>query len=190
MSLPSRASRPLVASFLLVAATVPLVLVACGGQTVSVGRTDGDLKKKKDGGPTGNGQTCSWDDTVASDGSVTPAPNGPYRVGDTFPSPDGCNNCSCTAEGIACTEMACDPGPGTCTYEGKTYARGAKFPAVDGCNTCTCTEYGASCTEMACPNVCYGSDGKIYKDGDTWSDGCNTCGCTGQQINCTAMACP
>src|SRR5579883_3319217 len=37
-----------------------------------------------------------------------------YHPGDTFPSPDGCNTCSCTAEGaVACTARACagDGGP-------------------------------------------------------------------------------
>src|SRR3989338_8962006 len=37
---------------------------------------------------------------------------GPYRLGESFPSSDGCNTCTCTEIGIACTERACaDPSP-------------------------------------------------------------------------------
>ncbi len=92
-----------------------LAISACSAGGESVGSTQQELKKRKDGGPTGNGRTCSWDDTVvynAATGKATtkPAPNGPYGIGDAFPSPDGCNDCSCTAQGIACTLRACAPG--------------------------------------------------------------------------------
>jgi len=32
-----------------------------------------------------------------------------YSDGETFPAGDGCNTCTCTAPGIACTERACPP---------------------------------------------------------------------------------
>ena len=34
-----------------------------------------------------------------------------YKIGETFPAPDGCNTCTCLAEGAACTEIACPPPP-------------------------------------------------------------------------------
>ena len=112
-------------SFVLVASTVAVLSVAaCSAGEIAVGRTDQQLQTRKDGKPTGNGQTCSWDDTVAYEvatgkETTTPAPNGPYNVGDTFPSLDGCNDCSCANEGIMCTRRACagDPGGPACTDE-------------------------------------------------------------------------
>ena len=32
---------------------------------------------------------------------------GGYKIGDRYPAPDGCNICTCTEVGIACTESAC-----------------------------------------------------------------------------------
>lgn len=32
-----------------------------------------------------------------------------YAVGETYPSPDGCNTCTCTINGSACTKRACLP---------------------------------------------------------------------------------
>src|SRR5215218_6958194 len=35
-------------------------------------------------------------------------------MGETFPSTDGCNSCSCTEAGVACTKKACaEPAPTT-----------------------------------------------------------------------------
>lgn len=35
-----------------------------------------------------------------------------YQIGESFPSADGCNTCSCTSDlNIACTEKACAPTP-------------------------------------------------------------------------------
>jgi len=36
-----------------------------------------------------------------------------YAGGETFPSVDGCNTCSCTQAGVACTDRACIPEAGT-----------------------------------------------------------------------------
>lgn len=87
--------------------------VACGGETVHVGSNQQALKKT-DGGASGDGGKCSFDDVpVSSDGTV--ATHAEYSVGETFVSPDGCNTCSCTASGIVCTQLGCtnDPAPGT-----------------------------------------------------------------------------
>ena len=35
-----------------------------------------------------------------------------HPIGTKFPSTDGCNNCTCTVSGIACTDAACPPDAG------------------------------------------------------------------------------
>lgn len=114
-----------------------------------------------------------------------------YGVGASFPSSDGCNTCSCGADGaIACTELACVTPQ--CSYGGKSYSAGQSFPSVDGCNSCACSADGTvACTLKACANQCsYG--GSTYSPGDTFpsTDGCNTCSC-GQagSVVCTKKAC-
>lgn len=72
-----------------------------------------------------------------------------YNDGDSFPSSDGCNTCSCSSGAVACTEKAC---VSTCTYGGRVYRNGESFKATDGCNTCYCGPEGSvACTKMACP---------------------------------------
>ena len=103
-------------------------LVACSGE-VAVGSNEKQLQVKSDGKPTGDGNTCSWAGTSlrpADDCSSVPTPAGygPYAVGDDFPSPDGCNECSCTERGIMCTVRECggstmDQESVTCTLEAK-----------------------------------------------------------------------
>ncbi len=86
-----------------------------------------------------------------------------HALGTTFPDSDGCNSCSCTSNGIACTARACAPdagsdgpsdGPsdgGVCSYGGMTYSPGSTFPSPDGCNQCTCGSTGlVSCTKVNC----------------------------------------
>ena len=92
----------------------------------------------------------------ANDGSCVPVPQESfcvqdgvqYEVGESFPSSDGCNSCTCMVGGqIACTLMACG-----CMYDGDFHLVGDSFPATDGCNTCTCLAGGGiACTEMYCP---------------------------------------
>ncbi|MBX3190025.1 MAG: hypothetical protein KF819_23570 [Labilithrix sp.] len=168
-------TRTAIFFFASVAAATALSITACSGGDVTVGSSDQALKKKSDGGATGDGTTCSWDDAVSYDpatGKETVTPSGTgYKVGDSFPSLDGCNTCHCTAEGIACTLMAC--APGACTLDGKTYAAGESFTAPDGCNDCTCQPGGAiACTERACaPTDCKktGCSGEICSDQDVAS---------------------
>lgn len=154
---------------------------ACGTGDVTLGNNEYSIMKTSSGGATGDGQHCSWA------GGTT------YNVGDTVPSQDTCNNCRCTAQGIACTTKVCaanDAGPGSCSYGGRDYPVGATFKSSDGCNDCSCSNGGAiACTERACAAACtFG--GKVYKAGETWSDGCNGCACSATgQISCTAKAC-
>jgi hypothetical protein len=115
-----------------------------------------------------------------------------YGAGESFPAGDGCNTCSCSADGsVACTEEAC-PEP-ACMYEGKPYPIGSSFPSIDGCNTCTCeTPFVVSCTTLACGGTCtYG--GQSYAPGENFPalDGCNTCSCNVDgSISCTEINCP
>lgn len=142
-----------------------------------------------------------------------------YATGATFPAADGCNTCTCQANGVACTTKGCptDGPPGTdgaatvdgafdggsdgassCSYAGKTYAVGETF-AIDGCNKCSCGADGkASCTSIACQDasadvggLCV-YNGASRKEGETFpaTDGCNTCSCSAGLIACTKKACP
>lgn len=114
-----------------------------GGPTCGV-RTDG---------------TCGWylracpPAPDAGAGCALPG-GGVCALGATCPSPDGCNTCTCTADGrLACTERACAPdaGPGCQLSDGRICPVGMSCPAGDGCNTCTCQTNGrAVCTLRAC----------------------------------------
>jgi len=68
--------------------------------------------------------------------------------GESFPSDDGCNSCSCYNGTVACTLRFCVQ---TCEYGGQTYNEGDSFTATDGCNTCHCVSGQAACTKIACP---------------------------------------
>ena len=74
-----------------------------------------------------------------------------YALGASFSASDGCNRCSCSKEGVSCTEKACvSDGGAACTVDGKQYAAGQATPNV-GCNTCVCTSSGeVQCTRSAC----------------------------------------
>jgi len=136
-----------------------------------------------------------------------------YAVGQSFPEGDGCNTCSCVANGsVACTTIACgvDGGPppptdgGTgCFYDGIEYGVGAIFPAGDGCNTCECAADGAVlCTTIACSidggPTTDGGTGCFY-DGVEWAPGqsfppvgagCGTCSCQPDgNVICTVTTC-
>jgi hypothetical protein len=79
-----------------------------------------------------------------------------YEVGVSFRSGDGCNTCTCLADGrVVCTDIACDRDGGVggaCVVGDTKYEAGATFPSRDGCNTCTCNRDGTiACTERACP---------------------------------------
>jgi hypothetical protein len=141
------------------AVLVALPIVACSSGEVPVGTSDQRLLGRSDGGKTGNGQTCSWDDAVSYDAAtgkqtVHPSGNGGYNVGDTFPSPDGCNSCSCTADGIACTTKAC--APKACPEIAKQCPDGSYVgPSGPNCEF-VCPEPKACTTEaMQCPDGSY-----------------------------------
>ena len=143
-------SRPSLVLFTFVASAIA---TACSGAESSVdttteSSTHQELKRTKDGRPSGNGAVCSWDDVVISPsmGTVSSDPNtptsdsspsapgdvvglpaglpGPYKIGERFKSLDGCNDCTCTKQGIMCTVRACSSPP---------HPGGPPQPPVPGC---------------------------------------------------------
>ena len=36
-----------------------------------------------------------------------------YKIGDNYPCADGCNTCTCTADGVSQTDMDCNTDTGT-----------------------------------------------------------------------------
>ncbi len=126
--------------FFALAATAALTASACSSGEIAVGASAQALQKQKDGTPTGNGAACDWDLPVSSDPGATgdSAPAGTSKVGDNFKAPDGCNDCTCTAQGIACTERACG-GNVVCTDDarqcpdGSSVGRSGPFCQFDAC---------------------------------------------------------
>jgi hypothetical protein len=104
--------RQISLSFLAIA-----LLSACSDGDVPVGQITRALQERSDGGPTGDGNSCSWNGTVFHGGATDPALGGPYDVGDEFRSPDDCNDCWCTDRGILCTVLACEDPQIPCTTE-------------------------------------------------------------------------
>jgi hypothetical protein len=99
---------------------------------------------------------------------------------------DGCNTCTCTPDGLACTEIACE---NTCIYdtdceEGEfcdymDYAQsesidsetGRMIPVVEG--ICRPVLHGGGCTDEA---------GIRHTLGDSWTEDCTTFTCTEEGI--------
>ena len=86
------------------------------------------------------GSGCKALGTCEHDGAV-------YELGESFDAGDGCNSCSCSKSGVACTQMDCG---GVCVdAEGLSRAVGETWE--DECNTCTCMEdLGVDCTDLDC----------------------------------------
>jgi hypothetical protein len=152
-------------------------IAACGGSLTGVssgsGSSDRQLLKNSDGSPTGNGTTCSLETSATK-----------YSVGQSVPSPDGCNECTCTAEGVSCTTKKCEPQ--ACTTEAKVCPDGTAVGRTGpNCEFAPCpggTDPDGTCTV----------DGKTYKQGEQFPapDGCNTCSCgAGGLAACTEKAC-
>jgi len=144
---------------------------------------------------------CDGDDACSSLGSEYRCQSGvcrlpgcihdgqSYPIGEEFPASDGCNSCSCTEDGVLCTEIGCGSPPNTCEWDGTTYDIGEEFRTADGCNSCSCTEDGVACTTIDCSTCDY--EGTIYQIGEEFpaSDGCNSCSCTEDGVLCTEIGC-
>ena len=145
MSLAAR-----ITAFAALATITGSAALACSAGEVHVGTMNQELKKKQDGGATGDGKTCSWDDTVSSDsatGKTTPPSADSYAVGQSFPSPDGCNTCTCTPEGITCTLKECGGGGGG----GGGGGRACKEDAKECPNGIYVGRIGPNCEFPPCP---------------------------------------
>ncbi|XP_052271791.1 kielin/chordin-like protein [Dreissena polymorpha] len=111
-----------------------------------------------------------------------------YSDGKTFSSVDGCNNCTCTAGKVTCTNETCGV---SCNYANKTYSDGKTFTNSDGCNNCTCAAGKVLCTNETCSLSNCDYNGHQYASGATFKsdDNCNSCFCTNGVVGCTKMAC-
>lgn len=76
-----------------------------------------------------------------------------HEVGQQYTHVDGCNSCTCTEAGGACTRRFCLPQPRSCE-DPRGVARSKEEDGAwldtDGCNTCLCGPLGAVCTEKFC----------------------------------------
>jgi hypothetical protein len=158
---------------------------------------------------------CSLDceNGFANDGDECPIcacadPAEPCTEGSTKTAADGCNTCTCNADGEwSCTSETCAP----------ECEPGETMPASDNCNICTCDTNGQwQCSQEICqgcnpgevmppPDDCCSCSNagewectetpcsKSCEEGDTKEkgDGCNTCACnTNQEWVCTEQVCP
>lgn len=100
-----------------------------------------------------------------------------YTLGDVFPTGDGCNSCSCSTSGVACTELACadagiDASPAFCG-------------ATSGCPTgpvCgpLCCGRGERCVGGVCkcgPNAACGTGDGCEAAGPLGTDQCGSICC-------------
>jgi hypothetical protein len=88
-----------------------ILSTACTNGQLAVGKSDQQLQTQKNGQPTGNGTSCSWEGTTQWDNAgpaLPPEASQVHDVGDDFAALDGCNSCTCTANGIMCTIKSCN----------------------------------------------------------------------------------
>lgn len=115
------------------------------------------------GGSEEDDATGSTGGSAGGDGSDS------CTEGDTKPADDGCNTCSCSDGGWACTEIGCLPdGTG-----GADAGTGGADAGTGGSDAGT----GGSDAGIGC------------KDGETKDVDCNTCRCGGGQWACTEKPC-
>ncbi len=113
-----------------------LGLGRCGDDTVQVG-------EECDDGNTLGGDGCSAECLAEIHCA------GGYKVGDRYSAPDGCNVCTCTEAGIACTERACTQKK---CFSSAECAQGDVCTAEQGDCRYPCPA-GAVCIQ-ACAGVC------------------------------------
>lgn len=136
-----------------------------------------------------------------------------HKAGESFPSIDKCNTCTCGPQGVACTKKACiadEPALKECVRAGCSGQLCAETPLVSTCEfkpeyacyqkaTCERQKNG-QCGFTPTEDLvqCLGThgtclvNGKAYPTGATApsSDGCNQCVCsTGGAMACTTRAC-
>ena len=104
--------------------------VACGSVSTNQdggggGGSSGTAGTMGHAGTSGGAGTTGAAGTGGTGGVVCVVGGVSHPGGTTFPSPDGCNSCTCTLDGqLACTERACPPDAGTdCAFD-TTYRYG------------------------------------------------------------------
>lgn len=111
-----------------------------------------------------------------------------HRVGETYPSPDGCNTCTCTVYGSACTRRACVPDPqeDTCYSSQDCGARQVCSTQYGDCRS-SCLP-GRPCVQV-CSGVCMADTNEcrpyICRDGSVHP----SCTADGHPINYFADPC-
>jgi len=172
------------------------------GQSIAAGDNCNQCVCGADGKFICTGRDCQPDaggpPTCTSDGQT-------YSVGQSFKL--DCNTCSCTANGLACTMMACPistggvastggvPATGGVRATGGVVATGGVL-ATGGVRSTggmvatggVVSTGGTTIKPDAGPPTCT-SNGKSYAVGESFKIDCNTCTCSAQGIACTAMAC-
>uniref|UniRef100_A0A3Q1HBS7 Cysteine-rich motor neuron 1 protein n=1 Tax=Anabas testudineus TaxID=64144 RepID=A0A3Q1HBS7_ANATE len=90
----------------------------------------------------------------------------------------GCEMCRC----VKCPPFTCDK------HCSDGYRQNRK-----GCSICMCKERGPVPSTVAptpMPSYCLTSNGRRYKEGDSWHDGCRDCICHSGREMCVLISCP
>lgn len=121
-----------------------LNLGQCGDGTVQTGEQCDD--GTKNGTP---GDQCTVNCLKVSTQNSC---GGGHQIGDTYPSPDGCNTCSCTPNGSVCTLRACAPQPTKCTSSSDCPSDQICSTEMGDCQS-ACPPGAQSCIQV-CTGVC------------------------------------
>jgi cysteine-rich repeat protein len=100
------------------------------------------------------GEVCDDGNLLSGDGCSSECLQeihcaGGYKIGDRYPAPDGCNICTCTEAGIACTETSCTQQKCFSTSE----CAGGEICSVEEGDCRYPCPVGAVCIQ-ACAGVC------------------------------------
>ncbi len=171
-----------------------LNLGACGDSTVQVGEecddgnaTDGD----------GCSAICTTESATPTPPTVCPYGGKTYTIGASFPSTDGCNTCTCSANGaVACTLMACVSSSSSSSVSATLCVSDTECSGGTVCSTrygdclSTCEDTSAPCIQV-CAGHCIAPD-EEESDDDGDDDEEATCGnglCEdGEEAWCPACA--
>ena len=161
----------IIAGLSLVASTAVLAMTSAAGfgylRTHWCGNGKIEYRETCDDGNRRNGDGCS--SQCRKETTVKRCEDG-HVIGERFKSPDGCNTCTCTTGGIACTEMACAPRSSSSrssTAAGQKCLSSEQCPKDQYCTTedgdCqSACEPGAMVCIQACAGVCRSVQCKPY----------------------------
>jgi len=136
-------------------------------------------------------RTCTTKVIQTSSGcpatNVCPYNRQMYQSGATFPSADGCNQCSCRNGVIYCTRKSCN-----CVIQTVTHKNGEFWVAADNCNTCLCNKGTVQCSGNQCERTTCVVGGNTYNHGDAYNGPCQgqQCICQNGQSLCTNVLQP